>query len=121
MLVAAGFFFAWRGAWIAAADRAGGEVVSLMPSGRGYSPSVVFLPDGADAPVRFTVGWSTDPPLYAVGDNVPVLYQRDNPAAAAIDVHLGLWWPAYVLAGIGAVFCLLASLAGLRATAQPRS
>ena len=112
-LIAAGGFYLLRSNWIDEAGEARGQVVDLVPSGRGYSPAVEFRPGGADHPIRFTTLWSTSPPPYDIGDEVPVLYTQDDPSEATIDVHLGLWWPLYVLVGIALVFETLGAIAAI--------
>ena len=112
VLAAGGVFSLMRGGWIADAAGAEGRVVALTPGGRGYSPTVLFTPAGAEDPVRFTVGWSSNPPAYDVDAAVPVLYRPADPSDAVIDAHFALWWPAYVLGGVGLLFCILGTAAG---------
>ena len=113
VLTAGGVFYTLRSGWIAGTERAEGVVVALLSGARGYTPTVEFRPAGGDRTVRFTVAWSTSPPAYEVGETVPVRYPPADPSDAVIDAHFALWWPGYVLGGIGLLYCALGLAAGV--------
>lgn len=92
------------------AQRADGVVVALVDRGRATSPTIQFQPAQDAQPVRFTVGWSTEPPIYRVGEAVSVLFDPANPQDADIQSSLGLWWVVYLLAGMGVLFVGLSAL-----------
>ena len=74
----------------ATALRAQGEVVALRADGSGYRPEVRYT-DAAGQVQQFLAGTSSDPPGYAVGEPVPVLYAPADPRTARIDSFVQRW------------------------------
>lgn len=71
-----------------------------------WAPSVQFTtPDGVTH--KHTSSTSANPPLWARGDRVRVLYDPADPTIARLDAVLDLWFAPAVLAGIGSVFSFL--------------
>ena len=92
------------GGFVDSAAKAQGTVVELVPAGRGKSPVIRFTtPDGQD--VTFRSANASNPPDYAVGEAVPVLY---DPAAPERDPRIEslseVWTPVIVLALMGLIF-----------------
>ena len=71
-----------------------------------YAPVFTFkIEYGRTQSVTSSV--ATNPPSFAVGDQVHVLYRRSDPAGAKIDSFWQLWfWPVF-LAGFGSVEILV--------------
>jgi len=71
-----------------------------------YAPVFTFkIEYGRTQSVTSSV--ATNPPSFAVGDQVRVLYRRSDPAGAQIDSFWQLWfWPVF-LAGFGSVEILV--------------
>jgi len=67
-----------------------------------YAPVFTFTTeDGGTQSVTSSV--ATNPPGFAVGDQVRILYLRSDPAGARIDSFWQLWfWPIFLL-GFGSV------------------
>lgn len=90
--------------------RAGGEfVVSKGAEGTKiekkyrYRPEIRFKTH-AGRTVKFIAPISTRPSHYAVGDEVEVLYDPENPKEAQINSFLYLWFNTLMLVGFGLFF-----------------
>ncbi len=96
-------------AFIATAKHASGTVTELVPKrdsddgSTTYTPVVMFEADSG-ASVSFTSSFSSNPPSYAVGETVEVLYEPGNPNDARIKGFGSLWLAPVILGGIGTVF-----------------
>jgi hypothetical protein len=56
---------------------------------------------------RISSANATDPPAYQVGQQVQVLYARDNPSLGRINSFFELWAIPAVLAGAGILMAIL--------------
>jgi len=102
--------------FVANADPSVGIVVALRefpaaPSKSGqhgstFSP-VIRFEDTDGNPVEFVAAWRTNPPAYAAGDRVPVLYPRQDPNRAIVDSFAEKWLLPAIFTGVG-----IAMLAG---------
>jgi len=85
-----------------------GEVISLNSKssndGYVYYPVVRYSPPGSDQAITFEHNVGSNPPSYAVGDPVPVLYHPDNPANAIIDAGILNWVGPGIALLLGLVF-----------------
>jgi hypothetical protein len=105
-LVVAGALAAYRWTTIRSRVRADGTVVALSRWGRGYHPVTEFTPPGG-TPVRIESTVSSNPPSYAVGDHVWVLYDPASPQQADIDRFWPLWFFPMLAGMLGTPFTLL--------------
>lgn len=106
LLVGAAFAWLHTRRFVAEAVAGFGEVVGLREhsdDGVSYSPVVRFSgPDGRA--VEFTDNVSTNPPAYAVGDRVKILYHPASPRRARIASTFRLYLLATTLGVVGAGF-----------------
>lgn len=96
--------------FMASASRLQGTVVELIEKrdsdGATYSPVVRFIaPDGRE--VTYTESFSGNPAPYDVGENVEVLYSRENPDEPRIKGFMSLWLVPAILGGLGSIFTLI--------------
>jgi len=108
VLLAVGvYLYARTSAFLERATRTRGEVVELVErrSDDGYTYAPVFVFEDAKGTSRRIVSnTSSNPPGYAVGDEVDVLYDPDDPEDACIDSFFSLWGGATIVGGLGLVF-----------------
>lgn len=71
-----------------------------------YAPVVLFEAENG-AVVEFTSSVSSNPPSYATGDRVEVLYQTSEPERARIKSFFSLWGAPLILGILGSVFFLV--------------
>ncbi|MEP6923117.1 MAG: DUF3592 domain-containing protein [Pyrinomonadaceae bacterium] len=80
---------------VAGSVKATGTVVNfgrmMGKSGYLYCPQVVFA-DATGQRIEFQSELGTQPPAYTVGQQVPVIYQKNNPRQAEIDSLMALWF-----------------------------
>ena len=99
----------WR--FVNSASRAEGVVVKLVESrdsdsGATYRPVFAFRDSNqVTHEIQSSVGSS--PPAFRVGDEVEVLYSKDDPDNAAIDRFMFLWFFPVTFGIIGAVQLIL--------------
>ena len=105
---------------MARAERATGIVVAFSgttpphtqkgpPPQPTVAPVIAFTAaDGRER--RFTAGWYASEPVYALGDRVPVLYRRNDPARAWIDSFAETWLFPVIASVISAVFLVVGLL-----------
>lgn len=96
--------------------QAGKYVIVKTETGREIRPKYTYRaviefepPQGRT--VRFKASVSTQPPGFQVGDQVPVVYEPENPAGARIDQPLYLWFDVGMLVFFG-LFCIGMGLLG---------
>jgi hypothetical protein len=98
--------------FLAGAHEVAGEVVALKkePSSQSgadeaetYRPVVVFK-TRTGRQERFESMASSNPPTYAVGDTVRVLYHPELPLPPRLHAFSDLWFPSALFAGLGLVF-----------------
>ncbi|MCB1513203.1 MAG: DUF3592 domain-containing protein [Hyphomicrobiaceae bacterium] len=102
---------------VSRADRTTGIVVAFTgttppavakgpPPQPSVAPVIVFTgPDGSEH--RFTASWYSTEPAYALGDRVPVLYTRSDPARAWIDSFAENWLPSVIISLVGGTLVLI--------------
>jgi len=104
-----GAVFAYRGttSFLATAQSATGEVIDLLRARSSdsttYKPMVRFV-TASGQPVEFVSSVGANPPSYARGETVEVLYTPEAPQDARIKSFFSLWGVATVLGGVGCVF-----------------
>jgi hypothetical protein len=128
LLVLVGLHRTWvRWHFVQQAAPATAQVVRVVEERRKkaarYFADLTFTPPGASAPVLFRSSLSTDDPLFAEGQQVPIRYLPKQPTHAFIDDFWHLWfWPVFLvsvgvlMAGLGA-WVLRDMLVGIPATA----
>lgn len=96
--------------FIAGAEAAEGTVVNLVASGSTdpttYAPVVTFVAPGG-ARIEFTSSAGENPPRYARGQKVRVLYPPADPRRARIDGFMELWGDSAIVGGLGGTLFLL--------------
>lgn len=113
LLLGLAAFFTWRTSnFIKRSRSATGTVtalklVSLHDSD--YAP--VFSFKAADGKTySVTSNTSSNPPGFAVNDEVEVLYDPADPQRARINTFVQLWLPPVILGSIGTLFFIIASV-----------
>lgn len=111
LLAPAGMLYGLDRRFVARADRAEGVVVALEARNfqRGLKPLVEFEAEGRR--IRFHESVSSTPPSRAVGDRVPVLYEKGNPDNAMVDSFWNHHLLTVIFGSIGGAF--LATALGL--------
>jgi hypothetical protein len=98
----------WSASLAGDSATAEGRVIRLeerdTADGSGFVAIVEFVTAG-DVTVEFEDGTVADPPQYAVGQQVTVLYNRNNPRQAIIQSLFNLWGLPAVL-GLVTLVCL---------------
>jgi hypothetical protein len=93
---------------VARGEHARGVVVAFSHSGSTYSPVIVFK-TAAGTEVEFVGKVGTSSPRFVKGEQVDILYRRDDPRDAHISAFLDLWGLPLFLIGFGAIFSLIGS------------
>lgn len=110
MLVAALVWYQNTRAFMAAAVRTQGTVIDLIAvrsdDSTTYRP-VVRFEDSEGRTVEFSSSSSSNPPRYARGEAVSILYRPTDPQDAEIDGYFSLWGGQTILAALGSVFLLI--------------
>jgi hypothetical protein len=95
--------------FMAEASQADGVVVDLIGH-RGskgsvtYAPKVAFRAEGTPAPIEFVGAVSSNPPAFAVGEHVEVVYDVRRPQQARIATTFELWAMPLIFGGLGLIF-----------------
>jgi hypothetical protein len=79
---------------------------TMGKSGFIYCPQVVFT-DAAGRKIQFESEVGSQPPAYNVGQQVRIIYSRENPQKAEIDSLMSLWFVPGCMAAFGLVFLFL--------------
>jgi hypothetical protein len=97
--------------FLAQAIRTDGVVVDLEKNDKSkvYNPVVTFI-DQEGAAVSFTSSIGSNPPSYAKGEKVDVLYLAASPQKARIDGFMSIWGGAVIFGGLGSTFFLIGVL-----------
>lgn len=105
MLTGAFFIYRNTAAFTASAAKAEGTVIDLQRSRSSdtYRPVVRFATSSGQ-PIEFVSSSGSNPPSYARGERVEVLYHPDDPNAAKINGWFSLWGGATILGGMGLLF-----------------
>lgn len=110
MLVGASLLYNNTSDFLTRAVAAQGQVVDLVLSrssdSTSYYPVVVFR-DASGRQVKFQSNTGSNPPSYARGERVEVLYEPGEPEAARINGFFSLWGAATIVGGLGLVFGLV--------------
>lgn len=112
MLIGAGLLVRNTQSFVARAASAQGQVVDLIPSRSSQNSSTTWAPQvrftAADGQVvEFQSSTSSNPPAYARGETVTVLYDPATPQSARLKGLFSLWGGPLILGGLGAVFFLI--------------
>lgn len=104
----AGTFYLSRDtrAFLASAVQAEGAVIELARSHKTYRPVIRFI-DRRGQAVEFTSSAGSNPPSYAVGEKVAVLYLPEKPHIAEVDDFFMIWGGLIILGILGVVFFLI--------------
>lgn len=119
LLVVAANFFSADSDLAAKGGRAEGSVTEIeeyrVASGkRMYRPHVGFI-DAAGQRRTFVSSLGSNPPSYAKGDRVAIIYDPANPGRAEIDSFLSRYLGTLVFGMFGAVFTMLGAVVLFRA------
>jgi len=110
MLVGAALLYLNTRSFLARASVAPGVVIDLVASRSSdsitYRPVVRFSTAVGER-VEFASGTSSNPPSYAKGEAVEVLYSPNQPRDAKINGVFSLWGGSLILGGMGGVFLLI--------------
>ncbi len=91
--------------------QADGEVIQLnerrSDDSYVYYPVVSFILPDTDRTLTFEHDSGSNPPSYSVGEQVPVLYDPDNPQQAIIDAGLLNYMGAGIASLLGVIFALV--------------
>ena len=105
------WFYTSTSAFIRNATSAPGVVTEMRPSsssdGTTYHAVFEFSDTGGSKHQSMT-SWSSNPPAYAVGENVEVLYSPGNPGDVRLRSFMGLWFGAVVCAALATVQLIVA-------------
>lgn len=93
------------------AVQAAGTVIEMRESKDSESGSIRYaptfqFPDASGALYTVSSSFYSAPPEFQVGDQVTVLYRRDDPDTARIDTSTQLWGLPVLLAVIGGILLL---------------
>lgn len=100
-------------AFVATAERADGEVVSVL-SGFGISNTVPVVEfEAADGLTYRFAGRLKGMAFHELGDRVAVLYDRADPARSSMDFWPELWLSTTVFCLLGAAFAVVTALVAL--------
>jgi len=119
LLLASYFAYSNTETFLESADRSSGQVIDLRQTDPGsdgsptYAAVVEYIDRGGQ---RHTVvdSFSSDPPSYRKGDDVMILYNRNNPSDARIDRGVWNYWLSGICGSLGALFTLLGSWSSRR-------
>lgn len=90
-------------------DRVKGRVVMLKQTTEGtYTPVISYEQNGDTR--EFTSTYSSNPPEYAMNEEVYLLVDRENPDNILIDGFTDRWLGIIIIAGIGAFFTFFTAL-----------
>ncbi|MFN6561379.1 MAG: DUF3592 domain-containing protein [Nostoc sp. ChiSLP01] len=105
--------------FVSAAIPAQGTVIQLQqrlssPDSKGYRsyvyyPVVQFTTRSGESTV-FESNSASNPPQFAKGQQIEVLYSPDNPGSAQINSWLSLWFLPLMLGGLGSSFALVGGI-----------
>ncbi|MFT5064361.1 MAG: hypothetical protein ACI91G_001739, partial [Gammaproteobacteria bacterium] len=106
--VSAWFAFKNSSAFIDRAEKVEGEVIEMIRSRSDesytYKPVVEFTAPSGEQ-IEFASSSSSNPPSYAVGELVDVLYDPDDPHNALIAGSFSLWFLSILLSIFAFFFC----------------
>ena len=74
----------------------------------------IRIPNRSIRGIEFRSGNGSNPPLYEVGEKVPVLYLPGRPGAAVIDTFIELWLGPVIYTGLGLLLLGFHGFAWLR-------
>ncbi|PKM31283.1 MAG: DUF3592 domain-containing protein [Gammaproteobacteria bacterium HGW-Gammaproteobacteria-11] len=110
LLLGAFFLYQNTQSFLADAATAEGVVTALTPSRSTdsvtYRPVVRFATQDGEV-IEFTSTAGSNPPSYATGEQVEVLYSPANPNSARIKGFFSLWGGASITGGLGGLFFIL--------------
>lgn len=102
----------WNVIFLSDARSTEGEVVRLVESassntdGVSYKPEIRYAVPGGETFTRTTT-WSTNPPVYRVGDRIKVLYDPDDPGTMVPDDFMGKWLMTLIFLGVGNILTII--------------
>ncbi len=110
MLVGALFLYQGTRSFLAEAARTEGTVVNFLQTysdhGVTYAPVVHFVNRNSET-IVFVSSTATNPPAYAKGEKVEVLYFPAKAQEARINSFFSLWGGPVILGAMGAIFFLI--------------
>ncbi|GAB4577784.1 MAG: hypothetical protein Fur0022_05160 [Anaerolineales bacterium] len=86
-----------------------GEETTKIEQKYRYRPEIRFKTH-AGRTINFIAPIATRPPRYAIGDEVEVIYDPENPSTAQINSFLYLWFATLMLVGFGIFFVAMGTL-----------
>jgi hypothetical protein len=97
--------------FLQSADHAVGTVIDLSSrdssDGNDTYSAVVEYQDGRGVNFKFIDSFSSSPPYYYAGQEVQVLYNREDPNQAQIDRGLVNYWLTALFGSMGSLFALM--------------
>jgi hypothetical protein len=103
----AAYFYLDARSFVAESIETDGTVVRLDPvrsdNGTTYRPTVAFRTAQGEE-IEFTSSTSSNPPAYARGESVRVLYRPAEPHSARINSYLFLWGASTAMTFLGGIF-----------------
>lgn len=115
-----GAYYYGRTSWVLSSGgaKAGGKVVALKESPATHDSGVTYYPvieyEVAGRSYTFTPSNSSNPPAYAVGERVALLYDPSDPGRARVDSWWELWLMPLALGGAAAVVAVVVNGLALR-------
>lgn len=110
----------WNWIFLSDARSARGKVINLIETstsdGTSYKPEIQYAVPGGETYTRTTT-WATNPPVYAVGDEVDVLYDPDDPGTMVPDSFWSKWLMTLIFLGVGNIFTIIGFVKARRADA----
>jgi hypothetical protein len=100
-------------AFASLAVEAEGTVIAMQEGATKYYPRVRFQTRHGQT-VEFDAANGSNPPLYEVGERLPVLYLPDNPRYAVINTFIELWLGPLIYAAVGLLLLVTAWLDWLK-------
>ncbi len=106
MLITGFWLLASRAMWVYSAESSDGVLVEVREKGSGDEKSYQFVVDFEDhhGNTRREIMTAVKPSEHRVGETVPMLFDRDQPAEAMRNTFTGIWFLPALLIFFGVLF-----------------
>ncbi len=112
MLIGASFYTVHQYTFVKKSQETIGQVIDINQytgsDGNSFSPEIQYTVNNTE--YTFESNYSASQPSYAVGDQVPVYYDPQNPDRAKLGTGLALYGASFIITSIGIVFALIGGL-----------